>query len=107
MTKPLVEAGFQVIMVDFRGYGKSTGKPTHLNVAEDGQKFFNYITTYAEPKKLKKLIMKIYSRFKGTDLSCSMLANFVMPQRRDRGAMAAMGRRRPPWSGCIFLPASA
>ena len=41
---------------------------------------------------------------KGTDLSRSMLANFVMPQRRDRGAMAAMGRRRPPWSGCIFLP---
>ena len=50
------------------------------------------------------LILKIYSRFKGTDLSHSMLANFVMPQRRDRGAMAAMGRRRPPWSGCIFLP---
>jgi hypothetical protein len=38
--------------------------------------------------------MKIYSRFKGTDLLRSMLANFVMPQRRDRGAMAAMGRRR-------------
>jgi hypothetical protein len=53
---------------------------------------------------IKILIMKIYSRFKGTDLSRSMLANFVMPQRRDRGAMAAMGRRRPPWSGYIFLP---
>ena len=53
---------------------------------------------------IKILIMNIYSRFQGTDLSRSMLANFVMPQRRDRGAMAAMGRRRPPWSGCIFLP---
>ena len=40
---------------------------------------------------IKILIMKIYSRFKGTDLSHSMLANFVMPHRRDRGAMAAMG----------------
>lgn len=39
MTKPLVDNGFQVVMVDFRGYGKSTGKPTHQNVAEDGQKF--------------------------------------------------------------------
>jgi hypothetical protein len=48
--------------------------------------------------------MKIYSRFKGTDLLRSMLANFGMPQRQDRGAMAAMGRRRPPWSGCSFLP---
>ena len=50
---------------------------------------------------MKILIMKIYSRFKGTDLSHSMLANFVMPQHRDRGAMAAMGRGRPPWLGCI------
>jgi hypothetical protein len=53
---------------------------------------------------IKILKLKIYSRFNGTDLSRSMLANFVMPQRRDRGAMAATGRRRPPWSGCIFLP---
>jgi len=43
ITKPLVEDGFQVVMVDVRGYGKSTGKPTHLNVAEDGQKMLNYL----------------------------------------------------------------
>lgn len=43
MTKPLVESGFQVIMVDVRGYGKSTGKPTHVNVASDGQKMFDYL----------------------------------------------------------------
>jgi hypothetical protein len=53
---------------------------------------------------IKILMMKTFSRFKGTDLLHSMLANFVMPQRRDRGAMAAMGRWRPPWLGCIFLP---
>ncbi|QES88788.1 alpha/beta hydrolase [Rhizosphaericola mali] len=43
ITKPLVTDGFQVVMVDVRGYGKSTGKPTHLNVAEDGQKIFDYL----------------------------------------------------------------
>ncbi len=43
ITKPLVENGFLVVMVDVRGYGKSTGKPTHVNVAEDGQKMFNYL----------------------------------------------------------------
>ncbi len=48
---------------------------------------------------IKILIMNIYSRFQGTDLSRSMLANFDMPQRRDRGAMAAMGQQPPPWSG--------
>ena len=41
MTKPLVDAGFQVVMVDMRGYGKSTGIPTHLNVADDAQEFFD------------------------------------------------------------------
>lgn len=41
MTKPLADNGFQVVMVDFRGYGRSTGKPTHLNVAADGQIFLD------------------------------------------------------------------
>lgn len=42
MTQPLVEAGYQVLMIDFRGYGKSTGSPTHQNIAHDGQKFLDY-----------------------------------------------------------------
>ena len=50
ITKPLVENGYQVIMVDFRGYGKSTGNPTHLNVASDGQKFLDYLMTKTEIK---------------------------------------------------------
>lgn len=41
MTRPLVERGFQVFMIDFRGYGKSGGKPTHLNIAADGQFVFD------------------------------------------------------------------
>jgi len=53
ITKPLVEDGFQVVMVDVRGYGKSTGKPTHLNVAEDGQKMFNYLLARSDIKNTK------------------------------------------------------
>lgn len=41
-VKPLLEDGFQVFMVDFRGYGKSTGKPTHQNILSDGQVFFDF-----------------------------------------------------------------
>lgn len=48
MTKPLVEDGFQVVMVDVRGYGKSTGKPTHKNVAEDAQKMLDYLLSKKE-----------------------------------------------------------
>jgi hypothetical protein len=36
---------------------------------------------------IKILIMIIFSSFKGTDLSCSMLASCFLPQRRVRGAM--------------------
>ena len=53
MTKPLVADGFQVVMVDMRGYGKSTGKPTHLNVAEDGQKMFDYLLSRKDIKDTK------------------------------------------------------
>lgn len=34
---PLVSAGYQVYMVDFRGYGKSTGRPLHTNIATDAE----------------------------------------------------------------------
>lgn len=53
ITKPLVDKGFQVVMVDFRGYGKSTGKPTHLNVAADGQKMFDFLINKPEIKNTK------------------------------------------------------
>lgn len=56
MIKPLVENNFQVVMVDFRGYGKSTGKPTHLNVASDGQTFFDNIIQRPEIGKTKIIL---------------------------------------------------
>lgn len=48
MTQPLVEAGYRVLMVDFRGYGKSTGAPTHQNIQHDGQKFLDYVLNMKE-----------------------------------------------------------
>lgn len=40
LAQPLVDAGYQVFMVDFRGYGKSSGKPTHVNIASDARFLF-------------------------------------------------------------------
>ncbi|MES2038592.1 MAG: alpha/beta fold hydrolase [Pseudomonadota bacterium] len=54
--RPLVEDGFQVAMIDFRGYGLSTGKPTHLNIASDGQLVFEQLLQKPELKG-KKLIL--------------------------------------------------
>ena len=56
MTRPLVEAGYQVLMTDFRGYGKSTGKPTHLNIAKDGQVFFDYLLKREEVKGTRLIV---------------------------------------------------
>lgn len=47
---------FQVVMVDFRGYGKSTGNPTHKNIGEDGTKIFNEFLKMKEIEKLPKII---------------------------------------------------
>ncbi len=62
----MVEDGFQVVMVDVRGYGNSTGKPTHLNVAEDGQKMFNYLLTRSDIKNTK---IYIYGASLGSEIA--------------------------------------
>ena len=56
MTRPLVQAGYQVFMADFRGYGKSTGKPTHLNIAHDGQVMLDYLLQRKEVKGTKVIL---------------------------------------------------
>lgn len=53
ITKPLVENRFQVVMIDLRGYGKSTGTPKHLNVAADAQKMFDYLIARQDIKNTK------------------------------------------------------
>ena len=72
ITKPLVDDGFQVVMVDFRGYGKSTGKPTHLNVASDGQKFFDFLMNKNEIKNTK---VYIYGASIGSQIATHLARN--------------------------------
>nr|WP_294793390.1 alpha/beta fold hydrolase [uncultured Mucilaginibacter sp.] len=69
MTRPLVKAGYQVLMVDFRGYGKSNGKPTHQNIAADGQMFVNSALNRADVKNTKVII---YGASIGTQIAAKM-----------------------------------
>lgn len=66
MTRPLVQNGYQVFMVDFRGYGKSTGKPTHLNIAKDGQLVLEYLLQRKEVKNTKVVL---YGASMGTQVA--------------------------------------
>ena len=72
ITKPLVESGFQVVMVDFRGYGKSSGTPTHQNVASDGQKIFDFLLNKPEIKNTK---VYIYGASLGSQISAHLARN--------------------------------
>lgn len=74
MTKPLVDAGYQVVMIDFRGYGLSTGKPSHKNVAEDGQKFFDELMKRSEIKNTK---VYLYGASLGTQIAAHLAKDNV------------------------------
>ncbi|MFT3822770.1 MAG: alpha/beta fold hydrolase [Chitinophagaceae bacterium] len=57
MARPMVQDGYQVLLVDFRGYGNSTGKPTHLNIAKDAQLFFDYLLNRKEVAGTKIIVL--------------------------------------------------
>lgn len=63
---PLVKANYQVFAIDFRGYGKSTGKPTHFNIANDAQIIFNEII---EKEEFKNLPIIVYGASMGTQIA--------------------------------------
>jgi uncharacterized protein len=39
----LYNHGYRILVFDYEGYGKSTGKPTHRNVVSDSELFINYL----------------------------------------------------------------
>lgn len=69
ITDPLVKAGYQVFAIDFRGYGKSTGKPTHLNIAHDAQFIIDQII---EKDEFENLPIIIYGASMGTQIATKM-----------------------------------
>lgn len=70
MIKEIVQKGYQVYAIDFRGYGKSTGKPTHINVEEDAEIIYLKMKRN-EHLKNKKLI--VY----GASLGCQIATTFT------------------------------
>ena len=69
VINPLVKANYQVFAIDFRGYGKSTGKPTHINIANDAQIIFNEII---EKEEFKNLPTIVYGASMGTQIATKM-----------------------------------
>ena len=72
LLTPLLKDNFQIVLVDFRGYGKSTGKPLHKNIANDGEKIFNLLSNKVGLKDTKKII---YGASIGTQIATLLAKN--------------------------------
>lgn len=68
----LVKNNFQVVMIDFRGYGKSTGIPTHENISTDGQRIFKMLLEREDIKNTSKII---YGISIGTQIATHLAKN--------------------------------
>ncbi len=70
--KPLIKDGFQICMFDYQGYGKSTGKPTHVNIAHDSQVL---IDTLLRREDIKQTKLIIYGASIGTQVAAHLTRN--------------------------------
>lgn len=66
IAKLLCRADYQVLMVDYRGYGKSTGIPKHSNIASDAQYIFDELL---KRDNFKELPVIIYGASIGTQVA--------------------------------------
>lgn len=62
--------GYDVLMIDYRGYGKSDGVPSEINFYEDGQKAYDWLIPKSPPQSLI-----IYGRSIGSGVACHIAAN--------------------------------
>lgn len=70
IIKPLVKNGYQVFAVDYRGYGKSTGKATHINVPKDMEIVYS---SMKQNKDIKNTKIIVY----GASLGCQIATHFT------------------------------
>lgn len=71
-VKPLVEDGFRICLMDYRGYGKSTGKPTHLCIAADAQQLFDLLILR---KDISQTPLWVYGASIGTQVATHLTKN--------------------------------
>lgn len=73
LFKPLIKEGYQVCMMDYRGYGKSIGLPTHINIAHDATIFMDSLITRDDIKNTKIII---YGASIGTQVATLMAKDY-------------------------------
>ncbi|MEN1785103.1 MAG: alpha/beta fold hydrolase [Bacteroidota bacterium] len=70
VAEAFINRGFEVIIMDYRSYGKSTGKPTEDNLFKDAQRFYDHtLQRYAQEDII------IYGRSLGAAIATHLAAN--------------------------------
>lgn len=57
VIKPLIDDGYQVFMMDYRGFGESKGEASHLLVAQDASRAFTYLINRDDVKNKPVLLL--------------------------------------------------
>lgn len=74
-VQPLVKLGYSVLVMDYRGYGKSTGKRTKQSLFDDAQLWYDWLKKEYEEEEIV-----IYGRSIGTGIA-SWLASQNNPSQ--------------------------
>ncbi|MCB0853139.1 MAG: alpha/beta fold hydrolase [Bacteroidetes bacterium] len=75
VAQDFTQLGWDVLILDYRGFGKSEGRPTYQALLDDGQKAYNYLLQYYQPSRIN-----IYGRSVG-----SGIAAYVAAQNHPKG----------------------
>jgi alpha-beta hydrolase superfamily lysophospholipase len=70
-AEPLVKAGYQVMVFDYEGYGRSSGSPSQEKVLDDANYALDYIKHREDVKKTKLIL---FGQSLGGHLSCVVAA---------------------------------
>ena len=84
MIASLVKNDYQVYAVDFRGYGKSSGKSTHLNIFKDVEVVYTQMKKNVAIKNTKLIVY-------GASLGCQIATSFTKKHQDDVNALILDG----------------
>ncbi|KZN30011.1 hypothetical protein N480_03445 [Pseudoalteromonas luteoviolacea S2607] len=97
VIKPLIENGYQVFMMEYRGFGKSEGEASHSLVAQDASRALTYLSDRLDVKGLPILVLgqsyggqlAIYVTHKHPDLVDGLITEGTFTSFSDEAAYSS------------------
>lgn len=93
LVRPLLTAGFGVLLLDYRGYGGNPGKPTEQGLYADGRAAMRFLQKQSRP-------VVIYGESLGTGVATQLATEFplcALVLQSPYTSLTAAGRALHPW----------